>query len=287
MSYTLIEPCAGSAAFTLHLLGARSAVLPYQGSKWRFRHCLQDRAERLGFVGRPGRVVLTDPSPWGRTLTVILDRRQLQALVDRLHEVVRDDPSEVFRRLQGAGTPHEDVAYAAEFLFLQRLAFSGKAVGTRNGRWVSPGFNKTSAYGVAATDRFGEVQPMIPSLIRVLEGYVSQLVAADVEVRNERAALPHGMGESTLVYLDPPYVGSTCYPDGQMPRQQVIELAQAWRHAGAAVMVSEQHGLDLPGWSRSQVYSGRNDTSPFRGKQEEWVTFAPPAVAAAAAKFGG
>ena len=273
MSYTLVEPCAGSAAFSLHLLGARSAILPYQGSKWRFRHCLQDYAAHLGFSGRPRRVVLTDPGPWGRTLPVILDRRRLQLLVERLQAVVREDPRDVFDRLQGGAVPHDPVSFAAEFLFLQRLAFSGKAVGTRDGHWVSPGFNKTSAYGVAATDRFGEVRPMVPSLLRVLEGYVTQLVATDVEVRNESAGMPQGVSESTLVYLDPPYVGSTCYPGGQMTRQEVVALAEAWRRAGAAVIVSEQHGLDLPGWARSRVYSGRNDTSPFRGKQEEWVTF--------------
>ncbi len=75
------------------------------------------------------------------------------------------------------------------------------------------------------------------------------------------------------MYIDPPYVDSTAYPDGQMTRAEVVALASAWRDAGAAVTVSEQHGLDLPGWERVRLYAGRDDSSPFRGKQPEWVTF--------------
>lgn len=274
MSYTLVEPCCGSAAFTLHLLGARRAVLSYQGSKWRFRHALQAYAHVLGFRGPPQRVVLTDPGPWGRALGVILDHPARKGLVEALRELAREDPFEVFQGLQGSVTPEESLMFAAEFLFLQRLSFSGKAVGTRNGRWASPGFNKTCAYGVAATSLFGEVRPMLPSLIRTLEAYEAELIeGVEVVVRHERAQVFNEDQERVLVYLDPPYAGSTSYPDGQMTRAEVVSLAEAWQTRGAAVMISEQHALDLPGWQRSRLYSGRGGTSPFHGKQEEWLTY--------------
>src|SRR5690606_2116007 len=132
----------GSAAFTLHLLGARRAILPYQGSKWRFRKELEAIAEELGFVGPPDRVVLTDPGPWGRVMGVLLRRSARQHLIEELERLAAMDASAVFERLQGAPVPEADSAFAAEFLFLQRLSFSGKAVGTRRGCWASPGFNK-------------------------------------------------------------------------------------------------------------------------------------------------
>jgi hypothetical protein len=272
--YTLVETCAGSAALTLHLLGARRPLLPYQGTKWRFRHSLAEHARALGFEGPPERVVLTDPGPWGRTLGVVLDTAQREALIEALEANAVRDPREVYDETHGAPVPTDAVAFAAEFLFLQRLSFSGKAVGTRDGRWCSPGFNPSSAYGLPGTERFGEVKPMLPSLIRVLRSY--DLAPAAVSVRPEPAAPPDAPCRATLVYLDPPYVDSTAYPDGQMTRDEVVALASAWREAGAAVMVSEQQGLDLPGWERAQLYAGRDDTSPFRGKQPEWVTFAGP-----------
>lgn len=271
MSYTLIEPCCGSGALTLHLLGARRALLPYQGSKWRFRHGLVAQADALGFRGVPERVVLTDPGPWGRAIGVVLEHHARRALIGQLRELVREDPQEVYRRLHGAPVPGDNVTFAAEFLFLQRLAFSGKAVGCCGGRWMSPGFNVSSAYGLRATDRFGEVKPMVPSLIAVLEGY--ELAPVEVEAWQARAAAPRAPVRSTLVYLDPPYAGSTSYPDGTMTREQVVRLATAWREAGAAVMVSEQHGVPLPDWTRGMLHAGRQDTSPFRGKQQEWLTY--------------
>jgi site-specific DNA-adenine methylase len=205
--------------------------------------------------------------------------------MEELEGLAACDPGEVFRRLQGAPVPDLAPAFAAEFLFLQRLSFSGKAVGTRRGRWASPGFNQTSAYGVAATARFGEVKPMIPSMVKVLKHYHRDLQDVDVDVRCEPAGAPRrNLHSKTLVYLDPPYAESTSYPDGQMSRPEVVALAQAWRDCGASVMVSEQHSLDLPGWARGLLSTGRDDTSPFRGKQQEWITYAEARQLAVAAK---
>jgi len=276
--YTLVEPCAGSAALTLHLLGARRALLPYQGSKWRFRHALSECTEQLGFPGAPHRVILTDSGPWGRVLGVVLSHSKRKALITALEQLATEDPRDVFERLNGGACPRRRVEFAAQFLFLQRLAFSGKAVGIKAGRWASPGFNASSAYGLAATARFGKVNPMVPSLIRVLRGYDTQL--ADVEVRTwQRGALrplPGLSCTSTLVYIDPPYEGSTAYPNGSVSRDQVVTLARAWQAAGAAVIVSEGApiGDGLVGWRAQRLYRGREDTSPFRGKQAEWITFA-------------
>ena len=276
--WTLVEPCAGSAALSLHLLGARRSLLPYQGSKWRFRHSLAARAAELGFAGRPARVVLTDPGPWGDTLGVVLAAAARQALIEVLGAWCEEDARTVYERIHGRPVAEAPVQAAAEHLFLQRLAFSGKAVGVRGGRWASPGFNTSSAYGLPSTDRFGAVKPMMPSLVRVLAGYGAQLDArVAVQVRRESARAPAGPCARTLVYLDPPYAGSTAYPNGQMGQGEVQALAEAWRSAGAAVIVSEQRGVPLASWARERLYRGRNDTSPFRGKQEEWVTWASAA----------
>lgn len=285
MTYTLVEPCSGSAAFTLYLLGATRAILPYQGSKWRFRRELETIAQELGFAGRPKRVVLTDPGPWGTTLGVVLRPVQRKMLIGLIEAFAKDDPHVVFERLHGKPVAADPVEFAAQFLFLQRLSFSGKAVGVREGRWVSPGFNKTSAYGVPATERFGAVSPMIPSLARVLKEYDRSL-CDDVDVVSLRVAanVPERLDGETLVYLDPPYVDSTRYPDGEMSRAEVVRLARRWTDLGAAVMISEQHALDVPGWERRLLSRGRDDTSPFRGKQQEWVTLRASDVLANAAK---
>jgi len=274
MSYTLVETCCASSALTLHLLGARKSLMPYQGSKWKLRRALAEQAERLGFSGPPSHVVLTDPGPWGEAIGVVLDREKRARLLEELRKMDAMNPSYIYASLHGAPVPESDaVIFAAQFLFLQRLAFSGKAVGIKSGRWSSPGFNRTNAYGTPATDRFGRVRPMIPSLIRTLESYASM---AEVNVTSSRASatpLTHVTGP-TLVYVDPPYEGSTGYPNGTMGRVEVVSLAQACQEAGAAVMISEQHGLDIPGWDRVELTPEKGHDSSFRGKQAEWLTCA-------------
>ncbi len=282
-TYRLIETCCGSAALSLHLLGARRPLLPYQGGKWRYRHSLDALIAQLGFRGAPEEVTLFDPGPWGEVMGVVLDRRGRLGVIDQLTILSHLDARTVYDDLQGKTVPGDLITFTTEYLFLQRLSFSGKAVGIRDGRWSSPGFNSSSAYGLPGTERFGPVNPMIPSLIRVLEGYGERFgTEATVQSRRAVAAAPTaGVAGPTFVYIDPPYLETTAYPNGKMSREEVVALALAWHEAGAAVVVSEADPLPAlveEGWQTAQLYSGRQDTSPFRGKQEEWVTFAAGAA---------
>lgn len=276
MSYTLVEPCCGSAALTMHLLGAKKPLMPYQGTKWRYRFALAELVEEMGFEGPPSRVWLMDAGFWGTAMGFILDPEVREVLIEELKELAERDPREVFDELQGSRMHPPKKGNVANFLFLQRLAFSGKAVGTANGRWVSPGFNKSSAYGLEKTEKFGAVSPMIPSLIRTLEG----LELAEVEFESLRLpASPKYASDNdgpTVVYIDPTYRDTTGYPDGHITRYEVMELAMAHWESGAGVIISEQEPISELRWMTKRLYRGRKDDSPFRGKQEEWVTYMEP-----------
>jgi len=277
MGWRYIEPCCGSASVALALLGARRAILPYQGSKWRFRHAIIDQMAKAGFKGHPSRVELYDIGPWGVVAGCVANGETRAAIVDQLEMMARVDPREVYDALHKHPVPQDPAVYSAQYLFLQRLAFSGKAVGDANGVWASPGFNVSSAMGVAGTDRFGEVKPMVPSLIRVLKGY-SELVQTEGVHGDRRAAPAPTIGQvaqPTLVYIDPPYAQGTGYPSGDLDRAGVVSLATAWSSAGATVCVSEGGAvgeLVALGWKTKRIYAGRKATSRFRGKQEEWLT---------------
>ncbi len=300
------EPCAGSAALTYHLFGAKRSILPYMGSKWRYRRELEKLVRAFGFSGKPDAACLTDVGPWGQA-HICLSRERTDVL-DSLRGMAQLDARSVYGRILEEGIYSEEdgselcnAEFTARFLFLQRLAFSGKAVGTkgpRNRQWLSPGFNGTSAYGClprwqcthcehrflaepeelvvcpkecAGRGRqvFGRVKPMIPSLIRAIEALPRRVV---------RFAEEMPLGPHSLVYIDPPYVGSTPYPNGTMPRYGVIALARSAAEQGAAVIVSEAEAIPelvADGWGTLKL-AGRGGDSPFKTTKEEWLTFMPP-----------
>jgi len=280
MRWSYVEPCCGSAAVALALLGARRPLLPYQGSKWRFRKSLLARFVQLGFFGRPAHLALHDVGPWGVVAPTVVDPAGRAAVLDQLRLLERLDPRAVYDALHQQVVPVDRATFSAQFLFLQRLAYSGKAVGDGDGRWASPGFNTSSAYGLPGTDRFGKVNPMIPSLIKVLEGYDTLGPGPTVEGARQAAVAPsQPVTQPTLVYLDPPYASSTGYPGGSLGREEVVQLASAWCAAGATVVVSESEALPElvdAGWEGTLLDPGRSDTSRFRGKQQEWITVGVP-----------
>jgi len=275
--FHLVELCCGSAALTLHLLGAKRQIVPYQGSKWDFRTDLEGLLHRMGHR-QLKQISLNDIGPWGRTWQALSYPMGLAITKAKLEVYAERDPRELYDELQGA--PIEGSG-AAEHLFLQRLAFSGKAVGTvaveGDKRWKSPGFNKTSAYGREGTAKFGRVKPMIPSLIGVLgqmqelgwpSTRVSQLSAE--EVLFPRGRLP------VVAYIDPPYVDTTTYPNGDLDRAAVVELALRWADAGATVIVSEREPiteLHDHGFASWMMRVPSDDGKPFQSKDAEVVTY--------------
>jgi len=263
-----VDLCCGSGAITLHLLGARKAILPYQGSKWKLRGHIASYCPG----GAPQTVTLVDPSPWSETLGVVINPKKREQLVSYLECLAAKDPREVYDSLQGHSVPEDLIERAGQHLFLQRLAFSGKAVGVNRGNWSSPGFNGSSAYGIPATDKFGAINPMIPSLIKTLKSY--NLEPTLVRTRRGRAAVPEKVPPNTFVYIDPPYQLATPYPDGSLGRDEVIWLAQQWRERGASVLISEREPIVIPGggWWVKNITAGRDIDSPFVGKHSEWLT---------------
>jgi hypothetical protein len=81
---------------------------------------------------------------------------------------------------------------------------------------------------------------------------------------------PQQLPPGCVVYIDPPYEGTTGYAD-DLPRKQVLALAMKWAQAGAAVYISEAVPLDLPGWHHIDIAGERKGQKRTFSKQQREV----------------
>lgn len=279
-SWSLVECCAGAAALTVHLLGGKVALLPYQGSKWKVRKELGELLRHCGLEGPPSYVWLNDHGPFGRTWEAVV--RFPDRVADAVESFVPDDPHGLFLRFNHALVPDDPVLFAAEHLFLQRLTVNGKAVLVREGRWNSPGFNKSSAYGCAGTERFGQVKPMIPYLGRTVRQTGRLFDRVETTATTEDAFhpttfLPMAANEGPVVFfVDPPYEGTTGYGAAQsFDLSACVDRLLAIRQGlPTLVVVTESKAISLSGdHSGMRLREPTKGKSPFRSTAAEWASW--------------
>jgi 16S rRNA G966 N2-methylase RsmD len=75
-----------------------------------------------------------------------------------------------------------------------------------------------------------------------------------------------------VVYLDPPYQGTTGYGH-DLNRDEVVTLAMRWVDAGADVYISEAERIQIPGWHHVDITGcRRGQKRTFSKQQKEWVS---------------
>jgi hypothetical protein len=94
-----------------------------------------------------------------------------------------------------------------------------------------------------------------------------------------RAIEPADLPPGTVVFMDPPYVGTTGYGN-DLPRKDVVSMARRWAEAGARVYISEAEPLPAlvaDGWHAVEITSQRiGQKRTFSKQQREWVTCSVP-----------
>ena len=85
------------------------------------------------------------------------------------------------------------------------------------------------------------------------------------------AQIPPG----TVVYMDPPYANTTGYKH-DLPRADVIQIAERWQAAGARVYISEAEPIAIPGWHHVDIGGERKGQARTFGHTQEWLTCSHP-----------
>jgi len=96
-------------------------------------------------------------------------------------------------------------------------------------------------------------------------------IAPDALTIDPAPCLPAG----TIVYIDPPYAGTTKYAS-DLPRADVVALARRWADAGATVCLSEQVAIPelvADGWEAIDISDRRvGQRRTFSKQQSEFLT---------------
>jgi len=94
-----------------------------------------------------------------------------------------------------------------------------------------------------------------------------------------RAVDPPQLPPGVVVYIDPPYVGTTGYAHA-FPRSEWLPIVRRWAEAGALVCVSEAEPIpDLmaEGWHAVEITGERKGQKrTFSKQQREWLTISRP-----------
>lgn len=233
-----VEPCAGSLAVGLRLLGVARSVVGWQGGKSKYADAIRSV---LG-VNRAAEVWCADVSPWvpcWDALSRAGVAHEAADLCERWWSGVRTtaDARAVWDvaavSVREAPESWGAVEVASWLVFVSGSAMHAPSKGGAKWRMTT--------------------EPRIRSVAGpTMEGLSAGRVTARRLRTLPRTGLPlrawHGAASipprsGAVVYLDPPYKGTTGYGTNDLDRDGVLTLVESWRSAGSVVAVSEAEPL--------------------------------------------
>lgn len=270
----LIEGCAGLASLSLAVVCGRPTDAPWSrpGSKTGYSRALL----RLAGLSRwrPEEIHFAEPSPDARMmLRAYPDADTLRAAAALCREwgaaAGEDGQRELWARLKAEGPPGEYSAReVARVAAVQARTVSQAGLrafgGASKGDW-KPRIKSSDGTGLYPSD----------APAAKLEAIASDRWPRTRLYRDVREIGPVA---DALLCLDPPYVGTIGYGEGDLQRADVLDLCRRWSAAGSLVMLSEAVPLadDLgAGWWAVDIGSakqGQARTGANRGCVSEWVT---------------
>ena len=261
-----IELCAGTAALSLRLAHPRARPpVSRMGAKTGYADVI------LRCMGlRPGqgaeRYLWCEPDAGVRLLLhAYRDRELATAAADIIRGWKDEEPRALWGRLRAEGPavcPPVDPREVARWAFVQANR--------------TPHADVWKTVPKAAVACGVEANLSVPGLLsRFVEAPTLPATIAEDARKVDPPRLPPGV----VVYIDPPYQGTTGYAHA-FPRPEWLPVVRRWRDAGALVVVSEAEPIpDLmaEGWHAVRIDGERRGQKrTFSKQQAEWLTMSEP-----------
>jgi hypothetical protein len=172
-------------------------------------------------------------------------------------------------------TPVGDVAAAFERVAGEVAAASYLHQGSFQYKGPDAGIGRPE--GMEAHGTHGAIRPVVSILgdafPRLALGWPPVLVLPAIPEAADVAAWLGTPGDldDCVVYMDPPYAGTTGYA-ATLGRDEVVRHARAYAELGAVVAISEAEVV-IPEWDAVEITAGRKGQKrTFSKQQAEWLT---------------
>lgn len=260
---TLKPPCSYQGGKRRQAPEIASHLIAAGGEHARYTDlCCGSGAVTLELVRRgipPARCRMIDSGPWGDVWRLVAQGMFRPALLTTLADGVRDGEVREFATHLSVEVPpaHPLAPYA--YLLLQSLSFGGTPIVEGAGRWVVNGIcasREVDGYGVRPWNPAPEI------MAERLHAICSRLAGIDAtRMRAEDVRLETG----DVVYVDPPYRGTSGYRDSL----DIVALVQ--KNPCARIFVSERAPL---GTSAIPLKRRRQSSLNVRNTRDaaEWLT---------------
>lgn len=261
------ELCAGTAALSLRLAGGPRARPPVSrmGSKVGYGEAILRIMGLQSGIGAD-RFLWCDPDPGVRLLLSAYRDRDLAREAARCILAWKDEePRALWERLKAEGPARiSDDLPEREIARWARIVTSNRLINLSAETWTNTGEGGSTFGG----SEFCTPCPALSEAFSKLPGPLPAVILPGAVYPAPR--FPEG--RRVVVYIDPPYVGTTGYGHN-LTRAEVIRLAQAWHDAGAEVYISEAEPIEIPGWEAVDITGERKGQKrTFSKQQREYVT---------------
>lgn len=272
-----VELCAGTAALSLRLHHPRARPpVSRMGAKTGYADViLRCMGLRPGQGSADGtRYLWCEPDAGVRLLLhAYTDRELATAAADIIRGWADEEPRALWERLRAEGParcPPVDPREVARWALVGQWSFrrgqpeSGFNAGLLKDREPTP----TGGNGCKARTCEQEAS---------LWNHVPTVTATITD--DARKVRPTAMPAGVVVYIDPPYRGTTGYAHA-FPRSEWLPVVRQWAAAGALVVVSEAEPIDDlldDRWHAVEITGERvGQKRTFSKQQREWLTMSRP-----------
>lgn len=278
---TFVELCAGSAAISLRWLRAKARPpLGYQGGKQGYADAILDALGMNPGGGVGNDIILCEPGPWGDAWEHWRTAEGRADTCARLEAWAGEDPRTLWESLHKTPVPVEMGERVTTWTVLQFWGFGHKPVKCAGSEWKAHGFIGLPAYRAEQRERGAalgfDVSAWATKSLRLTDVATSIRCLPDLS----RVRVHRGSAQTlepipgAVVYIDPPYQGTTGYGHA-FPRAEVLDTAERWWAEGCVVAVSEACPLPLDGWRTMRLPKRKGAGRTWSKQQEEWLTVSP------------